>query len=179
MDELPVRVAFLHADGLTDEQRAAREWCEETVESVLSRVRQTYPSVTIQTDISGGCAVLADDMLAEVLGNVITNAVEHNRGEDLTLSVSADREGDTVTVRIADDGAGISDERKDAIFERGASDREGSGGSGFGLYFVDTMVSTYGGHVRVEDNDPTGAVFAIELPAADSELNSPTNDPQA
>lgn len=36
MDELPVRVAFLHADELTDEQRAAREWCERTVESVES-----------------------------------------------------------------------------------------------------------------------------------------------
>ncbi|RDI72076.1 GH32 C-terminal domain-containing protein [Halopelagius longus] len=34
MDELPVRVAFLRADELTDEQRAAREWCERTVATV-------------------------------------------------------------------------------------------------------------------------------------------------
>ncbi|MFC6823943.1 DUF4960 domain-containing protein, partial [Halopelagius fulvigenes] len=36
MDELPVRVAFLHADELTDEQRAAREWCERSVAAVES-----------------------------------------------------------------------------------------------------------------------------------------------
>jgi PAS domain S-box-containing protein len=146
-----------------------------TLESVLGRVRQTYPSVAVRADVPDGCAVLADDMLAEVLGNVITNAVEHNRDENLTLSVSVERNWDTIAVRVADDGSGIDDDRKKAIFERGASGRDGSG---FGLYFVETMVSTYGGEVRVEDNDPTGAVFVIDLPAADADLNLAKTDPQ-
>ena len=116
-------------------------------------------------------------MLTEVLGNVVTNAVEHNRDEDLTLSVSAVCEDDTVALRVADDGSGIDDDRKELIFQRGATDRKGAGGSGFGLYFVDTMISTYGGDIRVEDNDPTGAVFVIELPVPDAKLNSPAPDP--
>lgn len=148
-----------------------------SLDSVLERVRQTYPSVEVTADVPADCAVLADDMLEEVLGNVITNAVEHNRGEELTLRVTAERRADTVTVRVADDGIGIADDRKEAIFERGETKRDGSGGSGFGLYFVDTMVSTYGGDVHVEDNDPTGAVFVIELPAADVEINLPEHEP--
>ena len=34
-------------------------------------------------------------------------------------------------------------------------------GSGFGLFSVETVVDHYGGTVRVEANDPIGAVFVI------------------
>lgn len=46
-------------------------------------------------------------------------------------------------------------------------------GSGFGLFFVDQMVAEYGGTVRVEDNDPRGAEFVIELPAAVTDSPTP------
>ena len=39
-----------------------------------------------------------------------------------------------------------------------------SPGSGFGLYIVDTLVSHYGGDVRVETSDLGGAAFVIRLP---------------
>nr|WP_239641328.1 ATP-binding protein [Haloarcula japonica] len=44
-----------------------------------------------------------------------------------------------------------------------------STGSGFGLFFVDSMVEEYGGTVWVEDNEPTGAVFVIELPLPEAQ----------
>jgi sensor histidine kinase regulating citrate/malate metabolism len=36
-----------------------------------------------------------------------------------------------------------------------------------GLYLVETLVTGYGGEVWVEDNDPEGSVFVVELPTAD------------
>lgn len=39
-----------------------------------------------------------------------------------------------------------------------------SGGTGIGLYLVNTLVDNYGGDVWIEDNDPKGAVFTVSLP---------------
>ena len=74
--------------------------------------------------------------------------------------------GDTVRVRIADNGPGIPDEQKRTVFERGEK-RPDSEGTGVGLYLVQTLVNAYGGDVWVEDNEPTGSVFVVELPLAD------------
>ena len=42
-----------------------------------------------------------------------------------------------------------------------------TGGTGIGLYLVKTLVDKYDGDVWVEDNDPTGSVFVVELRRAD------------
>ena len=64
----------------------------------------------------------------------------------------------------ADDGDGMPNSEARRIFERGEKG-SGSGGTGFGLCFVDTMVRSYGGDVWVEDSDLGGA-FCLELPYA-------------
>jgi len=79
------------------------------------------------------------------------------------LDISDD---DHVTIRIADNGPGIPDERKERVFGRGEQGLE-SAGTGVGLYLVDTLVERYGGSVRIEDNTPCGAVVVLTLPTAD------------
>ena len=111
-------------------------------------------------------AVPADDMLGSVFKNLLTNAVVHNDGPVREVTVSASVSDGTVTVRVADNGPGIPDHRKDAIFEDGEKGLD-SEGTGLGLYLVETLVDRYGGDVRVEDNDPEGAVFVVELPVVD------------
>jgi len=69
-------------------------------------------------------------------------------------------------VSIADNGPGIADTHKEQIFQEGQKGLE-SGGTGIGLYLVNTLVDRYGGDVWVEDNEPTGSVFVVELPLAD------------
>ncbi|WP_435195901.1 PAS domain-containing protein [Natronomonas sp. EA1] len=105
----------------------------------------------------------ADDLLSEVVGNVLTNAVKHSDRETphVEVRVEPPDETDRVRIRIADDGPGVSAAMKGDLFDREAS----TSGGGFGLFFVETMVERYGGRVRVEDNEPRGAVFTIELPA--------------
>jgi signal transduction histidine kinase len=67
-----------------------------------------------------------------------------------------------VTVRIADNGPGVPDERKESVFGKGEKGLE-SDGTGIGTYLVKTLVSRYSGTVWVEDNEPRGAVFVVEL----------------
>jgi len=131
----------------------------------VDRVRSTYESVTVRVDVPDGLHVHADELLGEVLGNLVTNAVEHNDPADLTVAVSAERRDDEVRVCVADDGSGVPPEHRESIFRRGETGHAKSSGSGFGLFFVDTMVEAYGGSIRVEDSDMGGAAFVLTLPA--------------
>ncbi|WP_435115819.1 PAS domain S-box protein [Halolamina sp. C58] len=135
----------------------------------VERVRATYPEVAFDTEIPEGMPVRANELLGDVLGNIVTNAIEHNDTEGLSVSVRAGRVGDEIAVRIADNGQGVDDDRKEAIFRRGVTGHAKSIGSGFGLFFADAMVAEYGGDLWVEDNDAGGATFVIRLPAADAD----------
>jgi len=133
----------------------------------IDEVASTHADAILTTEGTvPDVAVPADDMLGSVFKNLLTNAIVHNDGPVMEVTVSASVDDGTVTVRVADNGPGIPDDRKDAIFEDGEKGLD-SEGTGLGLYLVETLVDRYGGDVRVEDNEPTGAVFVVELPVAD------------
>jgi len=104
-------------------------------------------------------------MLGSVFRNLLKNAVQHNDAAVPEVDVTATAADDTVVVRVADNGRGISDTQKERIFSKGQKGLD-SQGTGMGLYLVDTLVTSYGGSVWVEDNTPKGSVFAVELPKA-------------
>jgi signal transduction histidine kinase len=110
-------------------------------------------------------SVTADEMVTSVFRHILQNAIQHNDREVPEVRVTGTAHDETVVIRIADDGPGIPDERKSDVFGKGETGLE-SEGSGMGLYLVETLVDRYGGDVWVEDNEPRGAVFVIELPRA-------------
>ena len=124
--------------------------------------------VEVDVDVPETALALADDLAADVFATVLSNAVEHHDRERPTLTVTATETDEYVEVRIADDGPGIPDDIKATVFRRdhrGLKDSEV--GSGFGLFFVDTMMDAYDGEVTIEDNEPRGAVFVFRFRPAD------------
>ncbi|WP_336134420.1 PAS domain S-box protein [Natronomonas amylolytica] len=144
------------------------------LEGELDRIGQAYPEVEFDTSLPSDLQARADELLGDVLGNIVRNAIEHNDTEGLRIEASAERVDDRVRIRIADNGRGIPPEQYEAVFRRGETHAK-SAGSGFGLFFVDAMVDAYGGDIRIEDNDP-GAAFVVELDgpeSADSQRGKP------
>ncbi|WP_191965873.1 MULTISPECIES: PAS domain S-box protein [Haloferax] len=109
--------------------------------------------------------VCADEMVESVFRNILNNAIQHTRADVPEVVVSATEGDGDITVRIADNGPGIPESQRDAIFGKGERGLESSG-TGLGLYLVQTLVDHYGGSVTVSDNDPSGAVFEIRLEKA-------------
>ncbi|MEA5389209.1 HAMP domain-containing sensor histidine kinase [Haloarculaceae archaeon H-GB11] len=133
------------------------------LENELDEFRSTYTAAVITTEGTvPPVTVLASDMLDSVFRNLLKNAIQHNDSDVPRVTVTATTDDDTVRVRIADNGPGVPDERKDEIFGKGDKGLE-SQGTGIGLYLVKTLVGIYGGDVWVEDNEPEGAVFVVEL----------------
>ncbi|MFB6301524.1 MAG: sensor histidine kinase [Haloferacaceae archaeon] len=106
--------------------------------------------------------VLATPLLSSVCTNVLDNAVFHNDADRIRIEVGADVEDDVVQVRIADNGPGIPDAQKRAVFDQGEQGID-STESGVGLFLVDQLVERFGGLARIEDNNPRVAIVCVEL----------------
>jgi PAS domain S-box-containing protein len=134
-----------------------------TLEAEVNKKRTTYEDATIVVDDLPRVEVRANELLASVFGNLLSNAIRHNDTAEPEVRIDC-RETDThVSVHIADDGPGVPDDRKDVIFGKGSKGPE-SPGTGVGLHLVYALVEQYGGDVWIEDNEPHGAVFVVELP---------------
>jgi two-component system OmpR family sensor kinase/two-component system sensor histidine kinase BaeS len=114
--------------------------------------------------------VMADRRrIAQILGNLITNALRHTpQGGCVTLSAAV-VESD-VEVAVADSGSGIAPEDLPYIFERfwrGEKSRSrASGGTGLGLAITKQLVALHRGSIRVESALGKGSTFRFTLPAA-------------
>jgi signal transduction histidine kinase len=74
---------------------------------------------------------------------------------------------ETVRLTISDTGHGISPRDRDKLFLPKFSTR--SRGTGLGLAIVSHIIADHKGRVWVEDNEPRGAKFIIELPTGSGE----------
>jgi signal transduction histidine kinase len=131
----------------------------------IAAIQRAHEHVTVTADIPDGVSVAADELLEQVIENLLTNAIRHADTNSPEVVVTVAEATETVTVRVADNGPGIPDDRKDAVFEWETKGEERQG-MGIGLAIVDTLVDRYGGEVWFENNAPTGTVAVVELPRA-------------
>lgn len=136
----------------------------EAVREQIERAESATDRVTFEADMPETSVVQANDLLDDVIGNLLMNAVEHTDG-DRHVDVTLADDGHTAQLRIADDGDGIDPSRHEEIFGRG-NKGEASTGTGFGLFFVSSMVESYGGTVEALVSDTGGAAFEVCLPVA-------------
>ena len=164
-------------DTLTSEDTTElqRFVVDDVMADLVAEIEGIRDGVTVTVDCDDDAAVQANELFVDVLRNLLINAVKHTKPEPVDIEVAAESDGDTVEIVVADNGPGVDDARKQRIFDRGETSG-GGGGSGFGLYFVDSIVETYGGSVTVEDNEPQGAQFILTLPNARAESVLPTGD---
>ena len=104
--------------------------------------------------------------LTTVLGNLIENAVDACRGvEGAEVTVSLQADPSYLHVAVADNGPGVPQELREAIFVRGFSTKpDVLGGRGIGLPLVQLICAQRGGSIEIHEGK--GAVFSVRLPYA-------------
>jgi signal transduction histidine kinase len=144
------------------------------VADVIERVREvaqprlTRSHITLKTGIASGLPAIRADVtqLEMALLNLLTNALDAMpRGGRLTISAAGD--ASAVRIEVSDTGPGIPPHILDRLFDLWVTTKPAGQGSGLGLAIVRDVVRAHGGSVSAY-NRPDGAVFVIELPAADS-----------
>ncbi|MFW5922404.1 MAG: sensor histidine kinase [Halodesulfurarchaeum sp.] len=152
---------------------------EPVLSEEIAMVREANLDASIEIEGSiPDVSVRATELVDSVFRNLLTNSIVHNDTDEPTVTVSATTEDRTLRVEIADNGPGIPDDQKWTVFGKGKAGLE-SESTGIGLYLVENLVSQFDGDVWVEDNEPRGAVFVVELQLAGSEEGTDGDAPPA
>ncbi|HEY2722529.1 MAG TPA: PAS domain S-box protein [Chitinophagaceae bacterium] len=140
----------------------------ELVEEIVQDVRQTASkhAILVHNDFEG--KVLADkDRLAQVLLNLLTNAIKYSPDSD-KIEVYVEKNKESAIVKIKDYGIGIEKKDHNRIFERfyrvEGKREQTFPGFGIGLFIANEIMQRHGGTIRVESEKGTGSVFIFSLP---------------
>jgi signal transduction histidine kinase len=117
------------------------------------------PAVTFAAD---------EDEVRSAVSNLIDNAVKYS-GKEVRVTVEVTRNGESVAVRVTDQGPGIPKSELKAVFKRfyrvpGAL-AAAVKGTGLGLYIVRSVAKRHGGRAWAESEGPgKGSTFIVEFP---------------
>ncbi|WP_378732605.1 DUF4118 domain-containing protein [Nocardia brasiliensis] len=136
----------------------------------------------------GDVSVCADaGLLERVLANLIDNALRHAPRDTASthpfgsadyrppvVRVTAEREGDRVSIAVVDVGPGVPPGSEEQLFEpfQRLGDRDNTTGVGLGLSVVRGFVEAMGGSVHAEPTPGGGLTMIVDLPADETEASS-------
>ena len=141
----------------------ARATVWESAEAVQRAVDRLYEDVTV--DIAGDrqaqVRVERQD-LDEMLGNLVENAAKYGGGR---VFVTVTPKDGVIDILVEDDGKGIPELQREAIFQRGARLDTDKPGTGLGLAIVRDVAEIYGGRITLEESEDLGGLLArLSLP---------------
>ncbi|HET8535228.1 MAG TPA: ATP-binding protein [Sphingomicrobium sp.] len=143
-------------------QARARVW--DSACAVQRAVDRLYEGVTVDIagDKSAEVRVERQD-LDEMIGNLVENAAKYGNGR---VFITVEKHDSTIDIVVEDDGPGIAEAEREALFARGARLDTGKPGTGLGLAIVRDVATIYGGSVRLEESEDLGGLLArLSLPA--------------
>lgn len=104
--------------------------------------------------------------MESVFNNLISNACKYSK-EDATIGCSIRRVGNSIEIRVSDDGVGIPAGEQQLIFQRlfrSSRTAELKNGTGIGLYLVKRYIEMHGGEIGVESCENMSTTFTVRLP---------------
>jgi two-component system, NtrC family, nitrogen regulation sensor histidine kinase NtrY len=137
------------------------------VKEALDIFNGRLEGITLHRQLSPELPVVqADpDQMKRVVVNLVDNAAEalsQSALKEVWVRTALDPERDLVELIVADSGPGITPEAKERLFLPYFSTKRR--GTGLGLAIVSRIITEHKGTIRVEENEPTGTKFVIELP---------------
>lgn len=101
--------------------------------------------------------------LTQVVFNLVLNAIYFSPKNGL-ITITLEETKKRITLKIADEGPGISKENVQKIFQPFFTTKSVGDGSGLGLSVVHGIIRSHRGTIDYQDNKPSGAIFIITFP---------------
>jgi signal transduction histidine kinase len=153
--------------NLTPTQFNFSEAVEKMVEDYQERAVTKNIMLNFATDSASASALADANATAEILDNLISNAVKYSP-HDKRVWVSVHLSDAKVSCRVKDEGPGLSEEDKQKLFGKfqrlSAKPTGGEHSTGLGLSIVKKLAEAMHGNVWCESELGHGATFVVELP---------------
>lgn len=144
---------------------------KEVLQTLASSIQESGATVT-----HGELPTVWGDrtQLAQVLQNLIANAIKFRGKESPLISIQAEKEGQHWLFRVSDNGIGIAPEHVDNIFVvfQRLHARNEYPGNGIGLAICKKIIERQGGKIWVESQPERGSTFKFTVPLHESEADS-------
>ena len=148
------------------------------LENSIDFIEKAYEerNVKISVDgLNGNYKIYANELIQDVFENILINAIKYNENPNVEIAIRLSKintNGDkNFKIEFIDNGIGVPDDRKLAIFRSGNRELKGSKGMGLGLSLVGKIINLFKGRIWHEDKvkgDYTqGSNFIILLPEAE------------
>ncbi|MDI6687248.1 MAG: ATP-binding protein [Desulfobacterales bacterium] len=135
------------------------------IEETVALYKEGRQDIDFKISITEDIPTLNIDrrQIKQAMINLVDNAIASVKTNgEISITLTNDPILKIVRIEVADNGPGISDEDKTHLFEPYFSTKKA--GMGLGLTIVSTIVADHNGMIQVQDNQPKGAKFVIELP---------------
>lgn len=151
---------------------SAKERVHESLEAIVQRslaicepvVSSNGATVEVLIEPEVGALYCVASQLEQVFVNLVSNAAQAFDAQGGRIRISAKREDDRARIRVEDDGPGIPEAHREAIFEAFFSTKGPGVGTGLGLSIVKRIVEDHGGTIAAGVAEIGGAAFEIVLP---------------
>ncbi len=142
----------------------------EHINSLLDTVKPRLNKLDISLieEIKDGIIINSDkDKISQIVQNLVSNAIKAIKDDGL-IRVSLSEDKNNIYLVVKDNGVGISDEKKEAIFERfyRIDDARNTklNGHGLGLSITKNFVESLGGKIKLKSRLGKGSTFSVILP---------------
>jgi signal transduction histidine kinase len=151
-----------HSFTLNRERTDLAALVREEIDAFEHRLAQSHTPLHVTLE-EGLCGPWDGSRLAQVISNLLDNALKYGGGTP--ISVTLRRDGDDAVLAVQDGGIGILPGRKREIFEpfRRAVPPQ-MAGLGLGLFVARAIVDAHQGQLTVESEPGQGATFTVRLP---------------
>jgi two-component system sensor histidine kinase CreC len=127
-------------------------------------LRERFAALDIAVDGEHQTLSLSLENAQIVFGHLLDNSTRHGAKR---VQISAQTQGDTLLIRVTDDGVGVSPGNREQIFDPFFTTRRAEGGTGMGLGIVRALLRAHGGDIELAETDG-GAAFVVVLPAVEA-----------
>lgn len=142
----------------------------EHINSLLDTVKPRLNKLDISLieEIKDGIIINSDkDKISQIVQNLVSNAIKAIKDDGL-IRISLSEDKNKIYLVVKDNGVGISDEKKEAIFERfyRIDDARNTklNGHGLGLSITKNFVESLGGKIKLKSRLGKGSTFSVILP---------------